>query len=148
MITRFAAATALLVGASLTTATVAVANPGDTVTYTVNSDGPLVLVSYYDEMDNLRQVTDQPANWSTTFTSEATNGLFGVDAQTSGEEVSCQIAINGEVRDQKSAVGRHTLANCSVPSYQTTPSTTQEFSCDCGGSATIPGLPDPPHFVS
>ena len=47
MIMRFAAATALLMGASLTTATAAAADPGDTVTYTVSSDGPLVSVSYY-----------------------------------------------------------------------------------------------------
>ena len=121
MTARFAAATALLAGVSLATAAAAVADPGDSVTYTVNSDGPLVLVTYYDEMANMRQVSGQPANWSTTFTSEATSGLFAVDAQTSGEEVYCQITINGEVRDQKSAVGRYTSANCSVPIYPTTP---------------------------
>ena len=119
MTARFATATGLLVGASLTTAAAAVADPGDTVTYTVSSDGPLMSVSYYDEMDNMLQVTDPPANWSTTFTSEATSGLFGVDAQTRGEKVYCQIIINGQVRDQKSATGRNSLANCSVPIYAT-----------------------------
>jgi hypothetical protein len=62
MTARFATATGLLVGASLTTAAAAVADPGDTVTYTVSSDGPLMSVSYYDEMDNMLQVKDQPAN--------------------------------------------------------------------------------------
>ena len=119
MTARFVTATGLLVGASLTTAAAAIADPGDTVTYTVSSDGPLVSVSYYDEMDNMRQLTDQPANWSTTFTSEATSGLFSVGAQTTGEQVNCQITINGEVRDQKSAVGRYSLANCSAPIYVT-----------------------------
>lgn len=71
MTARFATATGLLVGASLTTAAAAVADPGDSVTYTVSSDGPLMSVSHHDEMDNMLQVTDQPANWSTTFTSEA-----------------------------------------------------------------------------
>jgi hypothetical protein len=117
MTARFATATGLLVGASLTTAAGAVADPGDTVTYTVTSDGPLVSVSFYDEMDNMRQVIDQPANWSITFTSEATSGLFAVDAQTSGKAVYCQVTINGQVRDQKSAVGRNSLANCSAPVY-------------------------------
>jgi hypothetical protein len=121
MTARFATATGLLVGASLTTAAAAVADPGDIVTYTVGSDAPLVSVSYYDEMDNMRQVTDQPASWSTTFTSEATSGLFAVGAQTTGEEVHCQITINGEVRDQKSAVGRNSSANCSAPIYPTPP---------------------------
>ena len=119
MTARFATATGLLVGASLTTAAAAVADPGDTVTYTVSSDGPLMSVSYYDEMDNMLEVKDQPANWSTTFTSEATSGLFAVDAQTRGEKVYCQIIINGQVRDQKSATGRNSLANCSVPIYAT-----------------------------
>lgn len=119
MTARFATATGLLVGASLTTAAAAGADPGDTVTYTVNSDGPLMSVSYYDEMDNMLQVNDQPANWSTTFMSEATSGLFAVDAQTSGEKVYCQIIINGQVRDQKSAIGRNSLTNCSVPIYAT-----------------------------
>jgi hypothetical protein len=119
MTARFAIATGLLAGASLTTAAAAVADPGDTVTYTVSSDGPLMSVSYYDEMDNMLQVKDQPANWSTTFTSEAASGLFGVDARTRGEKVYCQIIINGQVRDQQSATGRNSLANCSVPIYAT-----------------------------
>lgn len=106
MTARFATATGLLVGASLTTAAVAVADPGDTVTYTVNSDGPLVSVSYYDEMDNMRQVTDQPANWSTTFTSEATSGLF--------------------------AVGRDALANCSAPIYVTPSPSAAPYAQGCG----------------
>jgi hypothetical protein len=127
MTARFATATGLLVGASLTTAAAAVADPGDTVTYTVSSDGPLVSVSYYDEMANMRQVTDQPANWSTTFTSETTSGLFAVGAKTTGEEVSCQITINGEVRDQKSAVGRYSLANCSAPIYASPPSSAAPY---------------------
>ena len=65
MMTRFAAAAALLLAASLTTATAAGAEPGDTVTYNVDADGPLIL-----------------APWSTSFTSEATYGLFAVGAKT------------------------------------------------------------------
>jgi Mycobacterium membrane protein len=107
MMTRFAAAAALLLAASLTTASAAGAEPGDTVTYNVDADGPLILVSYHDEMDNLQQLTNQLAPWSTSFTSEATYGLFAVGAKTSGERVSCEIIVNGEVRDQKSSNGRH-----------------------------------------
>jgi hypothetical protein len=66
MMTRFAAAAALLPAASLTTATAAGAEPGDTVTYNVDADGPLILVSYHDEMDNLQQLTNQLAPWSTS----------------------------------------------------------------------------------
>ena len=97
MMTRFAAAAALLLAASLTTATAAGAEPGDTVTYNVDADRPLIL-----------------APWSTSFTSEATYGLFAVGAKTSGERVSCEIIVNGEARDQKSSNGRHTLADWSA----------------------------------
>ena len=44
----------------------------------------------------------------------ATYGLFAVSARTSGERVSCEIIVNGEVRDQKSANGRHIVADCSA----------------------------------
>jgi hypothetical protein len=81
MLTRFAAAAALLLAASLTTATAAGAEPGDTVTYNVDADGPLILVSYHDEMDNLQQLTNQLAPRSTSFTSEAIYGLFAVGAR-------------------------------------------------------------------
>ena len=109
------------------TAAAAVADPGDSVTYMVNSDGPLVSVSYYDEMDNVRELTDQPANWSTTFTSEAPTGLFAVRAQTSGGEVYCQIIVNGEVRDQKSAVGRYISADCTASTNPTAPPTVAPY---------------------
>jgi Mycobacterium membrane protein len=114
MRTRLIATAALLVAASLTTAAAAGAEPGDTVTYNVDADGPLMLVSYHDDMDNIQQLTNQPAPWTTSFTSAATYGLFAVGAKTSGERVTCEIIVNGEVRDQKSSNGRHTLADCSA----------------------------------
>jgi hypothetical protein len=76
MMTRFVATAALLVAASLTTAAAAGAEPGDTVTYNVDADGPLMLVSYHDDMDNIQQLTNEPAPWTTSFTSAATNGCL------------------------------------------------------------------------
>ena len=119
MMARSAAAAALLLAASLTTATAARAEPGDTVTYNVEADGPLTLVSYHDDMDNIQQLTNEPAPWSTSFTSAATYGLFAVGAKTSGERVSCEIIVNGEVRDQKTSNGQHSLADCEVVATQT-----------------------------
>jgi hypothetical protein len=112
MMTRFTAAAALLVAASLTAAAAAEAAPGDTVTYNVDADGPLMSVQYHDDMDNIQELTNQLAPWSTSFTSGATYGLFAVEAKTSGDRVSCEIIVNGEVRDQKSSNGRQTLADC------------------------------------
>jgi Mycobacterium membrane protein len=119
MMTQLAAVAALLLAASLATAMPAAAEPGDSVTYNVEADGPLTLVSYHDEMDNIQQLMDETAPWSTSFTSQATYGLFAVGAKTSGERVSCEIVVNGEVRDQKTSSGRHSLADCKVVATQT-----------------------------
>lgn len=128
MMTRFIATAALLVAASLTAAAAAGAEPGDTVTYKVDADGPLMLVSYHDDMDNIQQLTNQPAPWTTSFTSAATYGLFAVGAKTSGERVTCEIIVNGEVRDQKSSNGRHTMADCAAGPTILEPSATPSVS--------------------
>ena len=110
---RWPTATALLAGASLTTAPFAVADPGDTVTYSASSDAPLSSVTYYDATNTMQQLRNQSSHWYLTFTSTATNALLGLTAQTTGEHVSCEINVNGSVRDQKSTVGRGTVAICS-----------------------------------
>jgi hypothetical protein len=112
MTARFAAATALLAGASLIAAPVAVADPGDTVTYSANSDAPLSLVTYNDGINTMQQLRNQSSHWYLTFTSSATHALLALTAQTTGEQVSCEINVNGSVRDQKSTVGRGTVARC------------------------------------
>lgn len=48
-----------------------------------------------------------------TFTNQATYPIYGLGAQTNGLHVSCQITVNGEVRDQESATGRYAVVNCS-----------------------------------
>lgn len=65
-----------------------------------------------DGMGDMQQVTDVDAPSTTTFTNQATYPMFGVGAQTTGLQVSCQISVNGRVRDQKSAIGRYAVVNC------------------------------------
>ncbi len=92
--------------ASLIAAPEAIARPGDTVTYTVNSDAPLKSVEYSDATGQIQVLRDAPANWSTSFTSSTpTPSLYVVAAQTSGTQASCEIMINGNVIMHTSGVG-------------------------------------------
>jgi len=114
MIMHCGSATALIAGAWLAAAPVAGADPGDTVTYSGNSDAPLSVVTYYDAMNNVQQLHNQSSHWYLAFTSMATHGQLGLTVQTTGEKVSCEINVNGSVRDQKSTVGRNTVAVCAA----------------------------------
>jgi hypothetical protein len=112
--TRFAAASALLVGASLITAPGAAA-AGDTVVYTVTSDAPLSDVSYTDGDSNLQIVSNTPSPWSVTFTVVPQPGktqLLSVTGNTTGKQASCQISINGSVKNEQSNTGQNAKADC------------------------------------
>jgi hypothetical protein len=101
-----------LLAASLIAAPVAIANPGDTVTYSANSDAPLSLVTYYDGMNTMQQLHNQSSHWYLMFTSQAADAQFALTVQTTGQQVSCEINVNRSVRDQKSTAGRDTVATC------------------------------------
>ncbi len=101
---QFAVAAALLAGASLATAPGAGAAVGDTVTYTVTSDGPLAKVLYDDAATGQSTtLTDQTAPWSLTFTVKNASQLLSITASTKGQPASCQISVNGTVKDAKSS---------------------------------------------
>jgi hypothetical protein len=87
---------------------------GSTVTYQADSDGSLSTVTYFDGMDDEKQISDVSAPWTMTFTNQATYPIYGLGAQTTGLHVACQIAVNGQVRDQKSATGRYAVVNCNA----------------------------------
>jgi hypothetical protein len=67
-------------------------------------------------MDDEKQVSDVSAPWSMTFTSQATYPIYGLGAQTTSLHVSCQISINGQVKDTQTATGRYAVVNCNAPS--------------------------------
>ena len=84
------------------------------ITYEVHSDGQLMSVNYYDELNNMTSLQDQPADWSTSFDGKATVQLYSLGAQTKGEQVSCSITVNGEVVASNTASGRYALVLCSA----------------------------------
>ncbi|MGB9307820.1 MAG: MmpS family transport accessory protein [Mycobacterium sp.] len=106
--TQFAAAAALLaVGASLATAPDAGAASGDAVVYTVTSDAPLGAISYGDATGATQVLTNQPSPWSLSFTSKDSSpgAMFVVTAIPTGKQTTCQISVNGTVKDTKSSTG-------------------------------------------
>jgi hypothetical protein len=101
---QFAVATALSVGTSLITAPGAGAAVGDSVIYTVTSDGPLAKVLYEDATTGQTvTLTDKTAPWSLTFTVENASQMLSVTASTKGQSASCQISVNGTVKDTQSS---------------------------------------------
>ena len=88
------------------------AKAAPSITYQVQSDGTLSTITYFDAMNDQKQISDASAPWTLTFDNEATFPLIAVGAQTTGLQVSCQISVNGQVRDQKTAKGRYAVVNC------------------------------------
>jgi Mycobacterium membrane protein len=106
--TQFAAAAALLiVGASLTTAPGAGAAVGDAVVYTVTSDAPLSAISYSDATGVTQVLPNQPSPWTLSFTSKDSSpgAMLVVTAVPTGKQTSCQISVNGTVKETKSSTG-------------------------------------------
>ncbi|WP_231971468.1 MmpS family transport accessory protein [Mycobacterium sp. E3198] len=84
------------------------------ITYEVDSDAALSTVTYFDGMNDEKQITNVGAPWSLSFDNQATFPIIGLGAQTTGLHVSCQISVNGQVRDQKTATGRYAVVNCNA----------------------------------
>jgi hypothetical protein len=84
---------------------------GSQVTYQVTSDGSLSTVTYFDGMDDEKQISDVDSPWTMTFTNQATYPTYGVCALKNVLHVSCLIALNGKVRDRESATGWYVVVN-------------------------------------
>ncbi|WAC93119.1 MmpS family transport accessory protein [Mycobacterium sp. Aquia_213] len=116
--TQFAAAAALAVGAALITAPASVAAVGDAVVYTVTSDAPLAVVSYYDATGVLQRVTNQPVPWSLSFTNKdaSPTSLLVVTANPTGQKTTCTVSVNGTVKDtqSKTGAGEDNMVQCST----------------------------------
>ncbi len=116
--TQFAAAAALVVGASLIAAPVAAAAVGDSVVYTVTSDAPLAVVTYYDAAGVMQRLTNQPVPWSFSFTNKdaSPTSMLVVTANPTGQKTTCTVSVNGTVKDTKSGTGagEDNMVQCST----------------------------------
>jgi len=103
----FAVAGALLVGASLIAAPGAQAASGDSVVYTVTSDGPLAAISYADATGTTQALSNQSSPWTLSFTSKDTSAtpVLALSAVPTGQSTTCEISVNGTVKDKVSGTG-------------------------------------------
>jgi Mycobacterium membrane protein len=82
------------------------------VTYSVDSDGSLSLVSYFNEFNIQAHVTDVSSPWRTSFDTNISSQILIVEATTTGQHVSCSITVDGVVRDHQSADGPSAKTHC------------------------------------
>jgi MmpS family membrane protein len=116
--TQFAVAATLVVGASLITAPGTAAAVGDAVAYTVTSDAPLAVVTYYDATGVMQRVTNQPVPWSFSFTNKdaSATSMLVVTANPTGQKTTCTVSVNGTVKDtqSKTGAGEDNMVQCST----------------------------------
>ena len=105
-------------GASLITAPVAAAALGDSVMYTVTSDAPLAVVTYYDATGVMQRLTSQAVPWSFSFTNKdaSPTSMLVVTANPTGQKSTCTVSVNGTVKDTKSGTGagEDNMVQCST----------------------------------
>ena len=105
-------------GASLITAPVAAAAVGDSVMYTVTSDAPLAVVTYYDATGVMQRLTNQAVPWSFSFTNKdaSPTSMLVVTANPTGQKSTCTVSVNGTVKDTKSGTGagEDNMVQCST----------------------------------
>jgi Mycobacterium membrane protein len=115
---QFAGAAALAMGASLITAPAAVAAVGDAVVYTVTSDAPLAVVTYYDAAGVMQRATSQPVPWSFSFINKdaSPTSMLVVTANPTGQKTTCTVSVNGTVKDtqSKTGAGEDNMVQCST----------------------------------
>lgn len=86
---------------------------GEQFTYQVQSDGPIMSVNYFDAINDIQIQQNLPSSWSQTINSRSTHQFHTISTQTTGTQIMCQIQVNGQVIDQKSATGRYAVVVCS-----------------------------------
>lgn len=93
---------------------------GELITYVVESNGPLMSLTFFDGMNELQSLSNPGFNtwspnantWSINIRSQATYQLTAISALTKGTQVTCRIILNGTVMDEQTTVGRYTMASC------------------------------------
>lgn len=106
-------ATAVAIGLLLITAVPAQA-AADHVRYEVTSNATLSLVTYMNYAGDITQ--GRPPGTETgfidEFDNEATHPFYSVSAQTNGDDVACNIYVNGTLIDSNESTGQYTIASC------------------------------------
>lgn len=85
------------------------------VTYEVHGpSGTAGSVSYLDKNAQSEQADFTTLPWTFTVTTTVPAVIASVVAQGNSDDIGCRITVNGEVKDERSAAGRHAQTSCLV----------------------------------
>lgn len=85
------------------------------VTYEVYGPGDTVgSVNYLDTKAQPEQANFTSLPWTFTITTTAPAVIASVVAEGDSDNIGCRITVNGEVKDERSAAGRHAQTSCLV----------------------------------
>lgn len=85
------------------------------VTYEVyGPSGTTGSVNYLDNAAQPKQVDFTALPWTLTITTTVPAVLASLVAQGTGDEIGCRIAVNGELKDERTSAGRHAQTSCLV----------------------------------
>jgi hypothetical protein len=85
------------------------------VTYEVyGPSGTAGSVSYLDKNAQSEQADFTTLPWTFTVTTTVPAVIASVVAQGNSDDIGCRITVNGEVKDERSAAGRHAQTSCLV----------------------------------
>lgn len=105
----------IAVGAAVATSAVLLAAPASassTVVYSIDSDGSLSTVSYFNQFNIQVQLSDVRPPWRMSFDTDESSQILIISATTTGQHVSCSIIVDGVVRDEESAEGPGANVHC------------------------------------
>lgn len=85
------------------------------VTYEVYGPGDTAgSVSYLDTKAQPQQADFTSLPWTFTIATTVPAVIASVVAQGDSDNIGCRITVNGEVKDERSAAGRHAQTSCLV----------------------------------
>lgn len=85
------------------------------VTYEVYGPGGTTgSVSYLDKNAQSTQANFTSLPWTYTITTTVPAVIANVVAQGDSDTIGCRITVNGELKDEQSATGRHAQTSCLV----------------------------------
>ncbi|CAM4141071.1 hypothetical protein MB901379_00718 [Mycobacterium basiliense] len=86
------------------------------VTYEVFGPASTARIAYLDPDAHVRQLSNIPLPWSQTVTTTLPAVTVNLLAQSDGNELSCRILVNGDVKDERSVSRPKALTFCEVTS--------------------------------
>lgn len=87
------------------------------VTYEVSGmEGAVATINYLDLDSNPIRVDDALLPWSITLTTTKPSAGATIIAQGDGDEISCRVIVDDEVRDEQTSTGVNAQTSCLVKS--------------------------------